>query len=400
MNTIFLSGPKAEKHVLRLIEECRSFSCAVAWATDNAVSRAMEGNAGKSQCLVIGTHRFGTCPDLLARFANLPTTRVVQPTGNLFHPKIYLFRMADGVVGVVGSHNLTAGAFGRNVEASVLISGPEEATLFRHLFRFVEDAWNVAELITDEFLKDYARQYEAKQDSKDDLCRFHRSRRPRGDAIGKPMLDLSWREFVRAVAADREHGLAGRLDLLDAAHDLFEKYGSLSKMKLEDRHRIAGTEGVVARRSGPFDWGWFGAMGGFGTLRGMIATDPSRLSRALDEIPLYGRMTQNHYAAFSHQFRRAFDRLAREGRIPSATRLLAIKRPDVFICFNQGNSKPICDRLGVAVSAVNLDNYWEHVIEPIQASRWWQSSEPDDRRENRIWRGRAAMIDAIYYQPV
>jgi hypothetical protein len=44
-----------------------------------------------------------------------------------------------------------------------------------------------------------------------------------------------------------------------------------------------------------------------------------------------------------------------------------------------------------------LENYWERIILPIMQTEWWGSPMPDDEIEARIWRGRAALLDVVYY---
>lgn len=183
MDIQFLSGPAAQRRLLQLIDACERFECAVAWATRNSVSEAMERNSAKAQKVVIGTHRFGTCPELLARFAQIEAARVMSPEGDLFHPKVYTFHLPNGTAAaVVGSHNLTASAFGRNMEASILITGRPEENSFGELFAFIEKAWARAEWLSTDFLADYAREHSKKRAAKDELVRFQRTRLPRGRA--------------------------------------------------------------------------------------------------------------------------------------------------------------------------------------------------------------------------
>ena len=399
MKALFLSGREAERHILRLMRECVRYSCAVAWATRNAVTDAIEKNASRSEYLVIGTHLYQTCPTLLGRFSGLERARVMAPHGDLFHPKVYVFDLRTRIAAVVGSHNLTAAAFGRNVEASVLLDGAGSEPVIRDLQRFVESSWRNAEAITDDFLFAYRRQHHAKMQARSDLERFVRIARPRRSE-DVPILDLSWPQLVAAVGVNKHHTLEGRLDLLDEMRRLFAAHRSLEKMGVADRLRVAGTEGKRARRMATVDSGWFGAMSGFGDFAHLVREKPEGLSHALDAIPLTGPVAASAYATFVRRFRRAFEGLSRMGNVSSGTRLLAMKRPDVFLCFNDANQKPLCHRLGVAPTTVTLDNYWDRIVEPIKASRWWIEPEPENARQNRIWRGRAALLDAIYYEPV
>lgn len=96
---------------------------AVAWATENAVFEAAMKQSERFEHFVVGTHMFQTQPEVLERAAALSAAAVVPPTGDLFHPKVYLFRNGQRIRCVVGSPNLTKAAMRRNVEASVLLDG-------------------------------------------------------------------------------------------------------------------------------------------------------------------------------------------------------------------------------------------------------------------------------------
>src|SRR3546814_2375731 len=68
----------------------------------------------------------------------------------------------------------------------------------------------------------------------------------------------------------------------------------------------------------------------------------------------------------SDLFTAAFSGSSRTARLAPATRLLAMKRPDVFVCVNGGNTKGLAVALTFAPTTIDLKNYWERVIEPIQ----------------------------------
>ncbi|MNP75524.1 hypothetical protein D3C76_1725920 [compost metagenome] len=77
-----------------------------------------------------------------------------------------------------------------------------------------------------------------------------------------------------------------------------------------------------------------------------------------------------------------------------------MKRPDYFVCICNPNRRQLADVFSTSYSTFTLDNYWERIIEPMQLMPWWQQEMPgDDDVEQWIWNGRAAMLDAIYYDP-
>ena len=54
--------------------------------------------------------------------------------------------------------------------------------------------------------------------------------------------------------------------------------------------------------------------------------------------------------------------------------------------------------MGFAKTTLNLDNYWNKVVEVTRASDWYNFDKPK-ARNGQIWECRAAMLDAIFYDP-
>ena len=84
----------------------------------------------------------------------------------------------------------------------------------------------------------------------------------------------------------------------------------------------------------------------------------------------------------------------------TATRLLAMKRPDRFVTVSEANKKGLCRAFGVRYTTLNLDNYWNLIAVPLIAMPWWLYPAPHAGQQRDIWNGRAALLDSIYYDPV
>lgn len=83
--------------------------------------------------------------------------------------------------------------------------------------------------------------------------------------------------------------------------------------------------------------------------------------------------------------------------IATASRLLAMKRPDYFICLNSQNRNGLRKDFSLS-SNIRYEEYWNNLITIIIYSVWWSSSCPRDNSEKQIWQFRVAMLDIIYYQ--
>lgn len=400
MNLSMLTDRHATSTVIRLVRECIWFDVAVAWATPNDAVDAMLEEHPKLRRVVIGTHMYQTDPAVLRRFLPHSGARCLPPSGRLFHPKIYLFEMPNGFAAVVGSHNLTGGAFGgTNVEVSVLLEGSEKNAIFAELSSFARSAWDLAETIDEEnFLFAYETQYQINKARRSALERFHRLKKPRFSAQISP-LSISWDVFTDKVKNDGQHNLEGRLAILDRAGALFDEHRSFATMSQHERKAIAGTYGSRQAQLDDLQWAWFGNMFGQGDFKNLVNESPELLSEALQNIPSDGDVSHSQFAAFVHYFDLAFKGKAHKGGVATASRLLAMKRPDIFVCLNNANRIGISDAFGSAPTTLNLRNYWERIVIPMQSCSWWLHSRPRDALDGRIWDNRAALMDSIYYDP-
>lgn len=402
MEVKFLSRAHTRATLIALVESCDSMQWAVAWATENAVFEAAMKNSSKFEHFVVGTHMFQTQPEVLERVAALGAAAVVPPMGDLFHPKVYLFRNGRRIRCVVGSPNLTNAAMSRNVEASVLLDGSSDDAALAELSRFVANAWRGAEDISHEFLYRYRHQHAAKAAAREELTKFAEVRPPSKPNTKRAPHDMSWADYlvqVRSSSHPSAHLFPERLGVLKKARALFATRTLYAKWSEDDRKLVAGTLGRKKSQQPGVDYGLFGSMGASGTFANLVIEAPKGLSDALDFIPLMGAVMQSDYDRYCKAFIAAFDQDGRVGGLPTANRLLAMKRPDAFVCIDSANRKDLCENFGVSPSTTNLENYWQRIIEPMHGDAWWRHPQPSNAADAEIWLGRAALLDAIYYTP-
>jgi hypothetical protein len=212
---------------------------------------------------------------------------------------------------------------------------------------------------------------------------------------------MDWSGFVSRVRHDKY--CQRRLHILSAMKDLFSRKNSFAELEENERKAIAATLGKNQKTpkglNPELDWGMFGNMGAFGIFRTLIIERPQNFSDALDCIPPTGPINERDYDRFREHFQRAFAGKSRTGGAPSASRLLAMKRPDYFVCFDTRNQKGICEHFGLTVNSIDLDTYWSILIERITLSAWWNAPRPIGR-DGAIWDGRAALLDALFYNDI
>jgi hypothetical protein len=209
-----------------------------------------------------------------------------------------------------------------------------------------------------------------------------------------PIMKLSWSEFFKKVKAEKltayGHSMTARLQVIAALSNLLAEGQPLSAMDRLGRRKVAGFEVVDG-----LDYRFFGSMKGVGFFQQAINNNDEHLSLALDLIPSTGAVTREEYLEFIAEYKKAFPN-GRDG-VPTASRLLAMKRPDIFVCLSSLNKKRLCADFAIK-GTVSYEKYWDSIIERIKEARWWTSPEPADEIERRVWAARAAFLDSHYYE--
>lgn len=391
---LIASGPILSKKLKGLIERHEHIAISVAWASAGTeVFRSLIKHKKKIQHSTIGTHFYQTHPDVLDAFTGSRATRfMLQPRG-VFHPKAYAFWSKSGWDVLLGSANLTAGAMGTNSELVLHISSNSaEADFLQNLLVQLRKYWEGAETVTAETAGRYRTLWHAQQPA---LRRVSGAYSDDGNGkapVHTEVMSMTWSEFYKRVKADPYHGFDKRCDLLEVVNGAFRRHGTFAEMELGMRKTIAGLPNDLNEH-----WGWFGSMKGAGYYHQAVNENNVHISAALDHIPLDGEVSRRQYDAYVEEFIKAFPQ-GRHG-IGIASRLLALKRPDTFVCLDAKNKSQLCKDFGAKQTGMSYERYWDELICRIRDSVWWGEEMPDDEKEARVWSGRAAMLDAIFYEP-
>lgn len=387
-----------ESTLMQLLRRCDHLRWAVAWASHGtSLFDLLKKNKHKIRQLTVGIHFYQTHPTFIAEFLDhQDVTFVMHPSG-VFHPKLYYFESdAGGWDCLTGSPNLTHGAFTLNDEVAIHFSDKDvESSGVRETIAVTLDGYlSKAQRLTPKDLDAYRAIWQRQQRRIFPLSGHYGAptKRPKKSIkspLEVPLFTASWVEYFDLVKEDPEHTIEGRLAVLEEAHRLFSKHKHFHQMSNDERRGIAGFW-----KTHELDWLWFGSMMGAGYFKQAINHNSQQVSDALDEIPFTGEVKRSHFARYSALFRKAF----RKAGVATATRLLAFKRPDYFVCLNSKNRQKLCKAFEISQS-VTLDDYWEKVVERITDSNWWNAPEPTNLLERRIWRCRAAFLDVLFYDP-
>jgi hypothetical protein len=364
---------------------------------------ALWGARSHLQALVVGLDFHQTDPVILRRFEAF--VRVLRVDG-VFHPKTYLFRKGSSFTCILGSSNLTGGGFGANTEANLIVRGRISDPLFHETKTHIEDLRRRARRLTEPEVADYTRQHRRLRWLRQRLAHFKPSKRAahrahlqaQREAHGqKPPEDLqmSWPMFQKRVLAqelDKRRYLRVRvtpgessfLAVSGQIRRLFRQKRSLVQMTRDERRQVGGLHE---------DYLYFGSMRGAGAFQNILLENPARLDRALKAIPLRGEITRRNFLAF-------FRRLPPSGiGIATATRLLAMKRPDRLLCVDVRNTPELARAFGVTrASLQTFEGYWK-LLNRVWICPWFRARRPRTGLGADLWDSRVAILDAFYYEP-
>ena len=394
--TVITSAADARARLLKLLKACESFSWAAAWATDNDVIQAALRARKKLAYLVIGTHRYITDPKVLRQCLGLPSARVITPDGDLFHPKVYAFVLGNHIEVYVGSSNLTSAGLSVNTECGVFLRAEHDDPSLLELLDYVEDCWNDGEEVSEPFLVSYEANRARTADARAELERYVALKPALAtdrSANRVAVQTIKWSDFVERVRQDEHIPVLDRLTMLGRARSLASR--RFDELTETEQRCVAGL--LKPLELDGIDWGIFGQMSAHGKYYNVLRHSSHIVAKALDQIPVSGRVTREDYDAFLSVFKTIpHASISWKGL---ATRLLAMRRPDQFVCLDGANVRGVCGYLGTPFSTINLDNYWDNIIEQVRLSPWYQADAPDEDIDRSIWEGRTAMLDALYYDP-
>ena len=396
MKVEFLIGDEVASAIDSLMAEYDEFHWAVAWGTSTPLAQKLLSNSAKIRAVTFGLAFAQTDPKLVKSLVGKGGCYVVTkfPSG-VFHPKVYAFRSGKRAAAIVGSANFTHGGLGKNHEACVLVKGSVQDKMLADTFSFTERSASVGERVTEELANRYRL----------GCKRAARNPGPPRDPLAKvPQFKLvkwDWNKYVRKVRTSDHHNIDESLGLLRTAQAWLSGVSSFRDLSALERKAIAGIIGdreKLASKELNQRWGYFGSMKGFGVLKKLVAENDPSLARAVDSIPQKGEVTKEHFDRFFRLFVKAFANYSKAGGVATASRLLAMKRPDVFLCISKSNKVKADEDMGFAKTTLNLENYWNKVVEVIRASVWYNIDKPE-KRNAQLWEYRAAMLDAIFYDP-
>lgn len=395
---ILATAAEISQELTRLIRDCSSCQIAVAWASIGFEAfDLLVKHAKKIDRMVVGTHFYQTHPKFMEEFRTHPNVRFVTETTGVFHPKVYLFeKTGPKWECLIGSPNFTSSAVSKNHEMAVLLTCEDNGatTAIGNVRSSIGTFWNKAVVLHADDFQAYQEAWAKMQPVlKDVQTEFVIS------VLDKVIPHCTWPEYFavlkqRSRDIPNHHDLHQRLEVIRAVQDLFVDNPQFSDMDRIRRNKVAGTLHHAHGIIDGINYHWFGSMWGARQFKTVIKDNDQNVSLALDAIPATGDVTRNDYLEFVRLYRKAFE--SGGDGVGTATRLLAMKRPDVFVCLDSKNRRRLLKDFGIR-GGVDYTRYWDSIIEKVMKSAWWNAPTPQPGLEQDVWKARAAFLDCVYY---
>lgn len=390
--------------VLELFDWARDICFAYAWmsADETRGSPWARFPFAKVAAGVVGLQFAGTDVDVLDAFMDrVPEKiRVMYETKGTFHPKILVGIRGTEARAIIGSANFTRAAFSANYEVGVLLEGEPSEPPISELLAIIENYFSSPK--TRRLDPRLIEAYRAAWKRKPKPPRLPLLRRgSKGDYKVEKAgdLDIGWENYYELVISqdDRDFlNVEGAIRVIPTATDdnayltelrrcqsAFAEYGALAAMPPTVRQIVAGFGDSQ---------GWFGSMIGAGYYKQIINSHPDELSAALDQIPRGGPVADDVFLQASERA------LGLHGvGLGCWSRLISMKRPDMFLSLNNANLERVREVFG---KAAGTPKTYLKFTRRILDLPWASAPPPVDDSEREIWEGRVALLDAILYEPV
>lgn len=392
---VVVSARSLVAELKNLSDWAESITLIFAWAS-SANGTAPHWKAldlAKIERALIGVHFNQTEPEALRVLMDLGVLRVFGGSNGVFHPKVVVGVRGTFCRAIIGSSNFTAGGYGSNVEVNVVIAGDLSSATISTVLAFADAQWGHWKTFEPD--KEWLKNYEIAWQQRPTPPRTPHS--PGPDRVeGEGDLKVSFDDYFRIVVAQENRILAdgdtirvfddergSYLQEAEACRAAFAAYKKFAKMPVDLRRLVAGW--------GDKSSGYFGRMVGAGYFKQVVLDHPTAIGEHLDRVPLVGKVSA----------KLAVDVLegllgVRGVAIGTATRLLTMKRPDLFLTVNRANRERLREVLGS--SPVTAHGYLK-LHQKLWAMPWAAESEPINEDQRRVWAARVGLLDAIFYDP-
>ncbi|KTF18657.1 hypothetical protein [Pseudoalteromonas sp. 10-33] len=147
-----------------------------------------------------------------------------------------------------------------------------------------------------------------------------------------------------------------------------------------------------------FDVEWFASTKSAKAFHQLIGDLPGAFDEALANIPLEGDITHYEYQQFVAAYTKVFNDSSEKPTLAPATRLLAMRRPDIFTPITNSRLDALCAALAVTkLKNSDFERYWQDIVKGIQAMSWYKMANASNELEEQLVSIKALIPCFFYY---
>lgn len=374
-----------------LIAWAKTVDVCVAWATSsNGQGRHWEAlDIAKVRRAVVGTAFAQTEPAaLVALNQKANRLRLMINTMGTFHPKLILAQKGRLRRAIVGSANLTTAAYTNNTELSLLLEGDSNDPTFKKLESFIKRSWLRGVDLDDGWLAKYT-------------LAWKEAKRRRVIVPGAPLeatsltdLDMTWDQYAETIVGQEGRmtnsgfriSVSGPapsyLEELRRAREAFRGQPRFADMSKDELDLMMGY--------GKLSGGLLGCMRVARDAKIIIRDTPDRIGVVLDRLPFDGLVS----LALATNLLAELTQISGI-KLAVATRLFALKRPDLFISVNKGSRAKLA-QLHEGRPVTTLKQY-VRLLTALWNTEWHRAPRPSNTAHAALWDCRAALLDSAVY---
>ncbi|CAH9064386.1 hypothetical protein PSECIP111951_03337 [Pseudoalteromonas holothuriae] len=178
-----------------------------------------------------------------------------------------------------------------------------------------------------------------------------------------------------------------------------KRTAALKEMIVEDRLAFSGKHAASLDPAVyNFDVEWFSSTKNAKGFHQLLADLPGAFDEALAHIPAQGDVTEQDYQQFMIAYFMAFNGSDEKPTLAPATRLLAMRRPDVFTPISNSKLDALCSALGITkLNNRDFERYWQDIVLTVHAMPWFKMPTPANELEQQLVDIKALLPCWFYY---
>jgi hypothetical protein len=216
-------------------------------------------------------------------------------------------------------------------------------------------------------------------------------------------LNISWDDYLTAIhELPTNYKIAPSLKLLNLADGLMNQLNSgVLESTQSERNLIGGIADNKTIKEYGLDTELLGGMSSFAAFKKILKNDPKGVQKLLKIIPANGRIDGWHFMQFTDGYKQLFeDNGTKQAPLFPATRLLAMKRPDQFVCISPDTDDSFYQSFGIKpLKKQDFTRYWDEIILTIQKTNWFKQDLPMEPSQLAIYRARVCLLERLLNQP-